>query len=123
MKQQMNKNHTITHVNIRARICFPEGSLSRFVARVQSLESIGRYGILIWNKERQKICISVQLTSSEEILFIREPISSVQGATNSTLFRRAAGASFSDASKASASILLGASLPSSTTSSLLMLIP
>lgn len=50
----MSKNHTITHVNVSARICFPEGSLSRFVARVQSLESIGRYGILIWNKKKVK---------------------------------------------------------------------
>lgn len=39
------------------------------------------------------------------------------------LFRIAAGASFSDARRASASILTGASLPSSITSSLLMSIP
>jgi hypothetical protein len=52
MKQQMNKNHTITHVNVSAKICLPEGSLSRLVERALSLESMGRYGILIWNKER-----------------------------------------------------------------------
>jgi hypothetical protein len=42
---------------------------------------------------------------------------------NFTLFRRAAGTSFSDANSASASILVGPSLPSSNTSPLLMLIP
>ena len=38
-----------TYVNVNARICLPEGSLSRFVERVLILASIGRYGTLICN--------------------------------------------------------------------------
>lgn len=46
----------MTHVNFSARICLPEGSLSRSAARVESLASTGRYGILTcrMNKREKK---------------------------------------------------------------------
>lgn len=44
----------MTHVNFSARVCLPEGSLSRSAARVESLASIGRYGILTCRMDKRE---------------------------------------------------------------------
>lgn len=117
-QENQTKVNIGTDVNVNARICLPEGSLSRSVGRALSLASIGRYGIRTWKFNKEKaLQIYIEIKSRHAW-----PPMSTQG-THFTLFKTAAGASFSDDSIALASILIGASLPSSTTSSLLMLIP
>jgi hypothetical protein len=82
----------------------------------------------IWSSylEQRKVKdISVQVTALKKYYSLKQMYDPhhLYKVTNFTLLRRAAGTSFSDANSASASILVGASLPSSNTSPLLMSIP